>query len=72
MVVFGKGRCIRATTLYSGKMDVFGQKWYYSSKRGCIQAKVLYSGKSESIRDMWLYSLKSGCIRAKVGCNQVK
>ena len=72
MVVFGKGRCIRATTLYSGKMVLFGQKWYYSGKRGCIQAKVLYSGKSGSIRDRWLYSLKSGCIRAKVGCIKEK
>ena len=57
--------------MYSGKLDVFAQKWLYSWKlanlgkvalfgqRGCIQVKGLYSKKK------WLFLGKSGCIRAK-------
>ena len=72
MVVFGRGRCIPATLLYSVKVVVFGQKWLYWGKGGCIRAKVvafrqngLYSRKVVLFGPKGLYSRKSGCIRVK-------
>ena len=40
-------------------MDVFGQKWMYSGKRGCSRAKVIVFLQSGCIR-------QSGCTRVKV------
>ena len=45
--------------MYSGKVVVFGQKWFYSLKVVVIGQNLLYLGKSGYIRE-------SGCIRAKV------
>ena len=44
----------------SGKVVVFGQKWFYSGKSGCTWAKVVEFGQK------WLYSCKSCCNRAKM------
>ena len=67
LVVFRKSGCIRATSLYSGKVVVFGQKWLYSGKSGCISTMWLcFSVKSPYIRARTLYSGKSGCNRANV------
>ena len=60
MVVFWQIGCIRAMWSYSGKVVVFGQKWFLSGKSGCIR------DKSGCIRANWLYSVKICCIRAKV------
>ena len=60
LVVFRKSGCIRATSLYSGKVVVLGQKWLYSGKSGCISRKVVVSGQK------WLFSVKSGCVGVKV------
>ena len=40
-------------------MDVFGQKWIYSGKRGCSRAKVIVFLQSGCIR-------QSSCTRVKV------
>ena len=37
----GKGGCIRAKWLCSGKVIVFGQKWLYLGKSGCNRAQVV-------------------------------
>ena len=48
---FGQIDCIRLKPLFSGKVVVFGQNWFYSGnlvifgQSGCIRAKWLYSGK---------------------------
>ena len=44
MVVFGQSGCVRARLLYSGKVNVFQQKFLHSGKSGCIRAKWLFSG----------------------------
>ena len=59
VVVFGQrgiipqSGCVRAKSLFSGKVVVFAQKLLYSGKSGCIRSKLLYL-------------VKSGCIRIKV------
>ena len=67
MVVFGKkvvvleqSGCIVEKLVYSGKVVVFGQKWFKSGKSDCIRAKVVLFGQK------WLYSCKSCCIRAQL------
>ena len=49
MDVFKQNCCFREKVVvfdqFSGKVVVFGQKWFYSGKSGSIQAKWLYSGK---------------------------
>ena len=58
--------------MYSGKVLVFGQKWFYSGKNSSIRGNWLCSGKNGCIRARWLYLDKvvlfgqSGCNRAKV------
>ena len=48
-----KSGCMRAKSLYSGKVVVFGRKFLYLAISGCIRAKVVVFGES-------------GCIWAKV------
>ena len=52
VVVFGQGGCIRAKWSYSGKngyirakIDIFGQKCFFSGNFGCNRAMWLYSEK---------------------------
>ena len=39
--------------MFSGKMDVFGQKWLYLGKCGCNMEKV-YSDKVVVFGQIWL------------------
>ena len=48
MVVFGQSGCVRARLLYSGKVNVFQQKFLHSGKSGCI-------GQNGCFRAQWLY-----------------
>ena len=58
MVAFGKSGCIRVKVfvigqeLYSVKVAVFGQKWFYSDRSGYIGEIVAV------IWQKWLYSAK--------------
>ena len=52
MVLSGQSGCIQEKVVlfeqklrYSGKMVVFGLKWFYSGKSGCVRAKVVVFGK---------------------------
>ena len=45
---------IRAKWLYSGKVVVFGQKWFDLGESGCIRAKWLYSDKVVLFGQKWL------------------
>ena len=66
MVVFGQKGCIPAKVaviehkrLYSGKVVVFGQKWF-------TRVKLVVFGKKEDVFGQgWLYSGKSGFIWAR-------
>ena len=79
VVVCGTGGCIWAKVViflergfYSGKVvlfgkiEVFGQKWFYSGNSGCNRAKWMYSGKRvvfgkiEVFGQKWFYWGNSG------------
>ena len=44
MVVLGQSGCITPKLLYSSKLVVFGQKWFYSEKNGCVRKNVVVMG----------------------------
>ena len=71
--------------MYSGKVVVFGQKWFYSGRSGSTRAKLMLFGQNCCVRtkvvlfgQKWFYSGKSGCIWAKLlysgkrCCNRAK
>ena len=53
------------SSLYSGNVVVFEQKWLYTDKCGCNRVKLVVFGQGCRIRAKWLYSGRTGCIREK-------